>query len=340
VRSGRPCEGNSCVDWSRAVSPDALAFEIRYYTEYDPRALPEMQYRQNFRSLEAFEAVSRHLSVSAAAAELGVTQSAISHQLRLLSDLVGERLLQKQGRGIALTEAGERLARNLQPAFADIVRSVGDAIGGTRSVVRLAICSSFGPAWLVPRLEGFYATQPSFDLQLCMYARDPKLTDAVADAFVTTLPNEKGFEAVLLWAEKLVPVVAATADSAAEPALITTDLEPGRHGADWNAYAALSGCAVATDTRWLFASHYLIALEMVKAGLGAALVPDFLAARDLQAGTVRQLHDAALPTHQDYYLCVKESRRGEPALDALIRWFKSQLPRQRKTNGNGTVPVK
>lgn len=299
-----------------------------------------MEYRHNFRALEAFEAVSRHLSVSAAAAELGVTQSAISHQLRLLADLVGERLVQRQGRGIALTEAGDRLARNLQPAFAEIVRSVGNAIGGTRNVVRLAICSSFGPAWLVPRLGGFYATNPAFDLQICMYARDPELTDAVADAFVTTLPIEKGFEAVLLWAERLVPIVASTAGSATAPALITTELQPGRHGADWKAYAAVSGCDIARDASWLFASHYLIALEMVKAGLGAALVPDFLAARDLEGGVIRQLHEAALPTHEDYYLCVKESRRDEPAIDALVRWFKSQLPKEAKGNGNGPMPAK
>lgn len=299
-----------------------------------------MEYRQNFRALEAFEAVSRHLSVSAAAVELGVTQSAVSHQLRLLSDLIGERLLQKQGRGIALTEAGDRLARKLQPAFAEIERSVGDAIGGTRSTVRLAICSSFGPAWLVPRLAGFYATAPAFDLQLCMYARDPELTDAVADAFVTTMPSEKGFEAVLLWAEKLIPVVSAAIEVAPETSLITTDLHSGRHGADWKAYATLSGWNVPIEGKWLFASHYLIALEMVKAGLGAALVPDFLAARDIAAGTVRQLHEASLPTHQDYYLCIKESRRGEPHIDALVRWFKSQLPRHRKANGNGVMPTK
>ena len=299
-----------------------------------------MAYRQNFRAIEVFEAVSRHLSVSAAAAELGVTQSAVSHQLRLLSDLVGERLLQKQGRGIVLTAAGDRLARRLQPAFAEIVRSMGDAIGGTRNIVRLAICSSFGPAWLVPRLSGFYATNPAFDLQICMYARDPEMTDAVADAFVTTLPTEKGFEAVLLWPEKLIPVIASTAPAASKPTLITTDLQPGRHGADWKAFAALSGRELAGESRWLFASHYLIALEMVKAGLGAALVPDFLAARDIEAGTIRQIHDAALPTHQDYYLCVKESRRGEPAIDSLIRWFKAQLPRQMKTNGNGATAAK
>lgn len=301
-----------------------------------------MKNRKNFRALEAFDAVSRHLSVSAAAFELGVTQSAISHQLRILSEIVGERLLQKQGRGIALTEAGDRLARKLQPAFAEIDRSVGEAIGGTRSVVRLAICSSFGPAWLVPRLAGFYAADPAFDLQLCMYARDPELTDAVADAFVTTLPAEKGFHTFLLWPEKLVPVVASAAGGETNPALITTDLQPGREGADWKAHAVMSerDLQQLSNTRWIFASHYVIALEMVKAGLGAALVPDFLVARDLESGMVRLLDDIVLPTHQDYYFCVKESRRSEPALVALIRWFKSQLHGQTRYNGNGILAVK
>lgn len=173
-----------------------------------------------------------------------------------------------------------------------------------------------------------------------MYARDPELTDAVADAFVTTLPTEKGFESLLLWPEKLVPVVAASADGAAALALITTDLQPGCQGADWKAYAALSGREFGPAKRWIFASHYLVALEMVKAGLGAALVPDFLAARDLQAGSIRQLHDASLPTAEDYYLCVKESRRGEPSIDALIRWFKSQLSRTPKPRVNGATPAK
>lgn len=294
-----------------------------------------MEYRQNFRALEAFEAVSRHLSVSAAAAELGVTQSAISHQLRILSELIGERLLQKQGRGIGLTEAGRRLAGKLQPAFAEIDRSVSEAIGGARDTVRLAICSSFGPGWLVPRLAGFYAAQPGFDLQICMYAKDPDLTDAVADAFVTTMPTEKGFYAFLLWPEKLVPVVsAAAAFGASGPALITTDLHPAHQGADWIAHAALSGrkAPLPPDGRWIFASHYLVALEMARAGLGAALVPDFLAARDLAAGTLVALDDVTVATHEDYYLCVKESRRREPALDALIRWFKSQLPRPARAN--------
>ncbi|MCU0832327.1 MAG: LysR family transcriptional regulator [Rhizobiaceae bacterium] len=292
-----------------------------------------MQFRHSFRSLETFEAVSRHRSVALAATELGVTQSAVSHQIRLLTEIVGERLVQKRGRGIDLTEAGERLARKLQPAFAEIVRSVGEAIGGQRDSVRLAVCSSFGPGWLIPRLNSFYATEPGFDLQLSMYARDPELTDAVADAFVTTLPKEKGFYSFLLIPEQLVAV--ATPELLASspiPPLITTDLQQGSIGADWKAYCALSGNAalLTTEQGWRFASHYVLALEMVRAGLGAALVPEFIAARDLGLRRIVLLGDTRVPTHEDYHLCIKESRRSEPALDALIRWFKSQVPKASK----------
>ncbi|MDH4414058.1 MAG: LysR substrate-binding domain-containing protein [Rhizobium sp.] len=287
-----------------------------------------MDCRHNLRALHTFETVSRHLSVAAAAEELGVTQSAVSHQLRLLGEIVGERLIQKNGRGIALTEAGRDLARRLQPAFAEIDRSLAEAIGGTRDRVRLAICSSFAQAWLVPRLHSFYAAHPEIDLQIMMYAQDPELADATGDAFVTTLPKDRGYHAQLLWPERLVPVVSSIAAGRKKGfGYITTELQPGKTGADWQTYARQSGRAdlVPLDGRWLFASHYVIALDMVRQNLGAALVPDFLAEPEIEAGSLVLLHDFRLPTHEDYHLCIKESRRSEPALDALLRWFKQEL---------------
>ncbi|MGL3605975.1 LysR family transcriptional regulator [Rhizobium sp. G187] len=292
-----------------------------------------MEFRHNLRALHTFETVSRHLSVSAAAAELGVTQSAVSHQLRLLAEIVGERLFQKSGRGIALTDAGRDLAQRLQPAFAEIHRSLAETIGGSRNRLRLAVCSSFATAWLVPRIRSFYAAHPDIDLQIMMYAQDPELTDAMGDAFVTTLPRDPGYHAQLLWPELLVPVVSsALIDGKSEFNYITTELLPGRIGSDWHAYARHGGRAdlVPADDRWLFASHYIVALDMVRLGLGAALLPDFLVAREIKSGSLRLLHDATLPTLEDYHLCIKESRRSEPALDALVQWFRQEVP---KPNG-------
>jgi LysR family glycine cleavage system transcriptional activator len=292
-----------------------------------------MDCRHNLRALHTFETVSRHLSVAAAAAELGVTQSAVSHQLRILTEIVGERLIQKNGRGIVLTDAGRDLARRLQPAFAEIDRSLAEAIGGSRDRVRLAVCSSFASAWLVPRLKSFYATHPDIDLQIMMYAQDPELSDATGDAFVTTLPKDRGYHAQLLWPEFLVPVVSSALPCGkTAPSYITTELLPGRIGSDWQAYARHSGRTdlIPPSGRWLFASHYVVALDMVRMGLGAALLPDFLVEPDIRAGYLRLLNEAAMPTHEDYHLCIKQSRRSEPALEALGRWFRQELAKDER----------
>lgn len=186
--------------------------------------------QRNLRALEAFESVSRLKSLTAAAEELGVTQSAISHQIRRLTEELGEKLLRRVGRRVELTSAGTRLAINLRSAFDRIDQSLEEAIGSDHATVRLAVCSSFAPGWLIPRLDELYAAHPDIRLQLRMYARDPELTDEVADAFVTTLPTVPGFHALRLKTELLVPVRAV--DTGRDLPLITTTLPPKTLGGD------------------------------------------------------------------------------------------------------------
>ena len=73
------------------------------------------------------------------------------------------------------------------------------------------------------------------------------------------------------------------------------------------------------------ATHYVIALEMARRGLGVALVPDFLAEDALQDGLLELACEAKLPTREDYYLCIKAARRDEPALRLLEAWIKAQI---------------
>jgi LysR family glycine cleavage system transcriptional activator len=286
-------------------------------------------HQSKLRALQCFEAVARLRSISKAAAELGVTQSAVSHQLRDLTQQLGESLMVKSGRGIALTPAGAELAADLHSAFSVIANSVSRIVGNDRQRVRLAICSSFAPGWLIPRLADFYRSNPGFELQLLMYAKDPELTDHVADAFVTSHPEVAGFHAMRLAREMLVAVAARTprgARGSSRRSLITTDLAPEHFADDWKAYAKATGEALETlhDGTWLQCSHYILALEMARNGLGAALVPEFLAAPHLDSGSLMRLGPVMLPTGEDYYLCMKQSRRGEAALKLLEKWFRAQ----------------
>ncbi|MCJ8151778.1 LysR family transcriptional regulator [Shinella sedimenti] len=104
----------------------------------------------NLRGYQVFEAVARHKSVTAAADELGVTQSAASHQLRKLSQATGEKLIERRGRSISLTDAGRKLASSLESAFDLIEQSAASVVGGSRSMVRLGLYSSFAAGVKAP----------------------------------------------------------------------------------------------------------------------------------------------------------------------------------------------
>ena len=160
---------------------------------------PSLRNASLIRGLQYFEAVARHQSVKLAAAELGVSQNAVSHQLRQLTKELGEQLLVRSGRGIVLTPVGQRLAEKLSVTFTSLYSSVVDTVGSGRSTLRLAVCSSFAPGWLIPRLKSFFEQQPEFDLQLRLYAEDPPLSHQVADAIVSAVPVKPGFKPIPLF---------------------------------------------------------------------------------------------------------------------------------------------
>lgn len=278
------------------------------------------------RGLQYFETVARHGSVKLAAEELGVTASAVSRQLHELTALLGEQLVSRSGRGIVLTQKGRQLADKLGVAFDALEISVLGVIGKARPQLRLAVCTSFGPGWLVGRLGDFQSNHPDIDIELRLFTRDPVQSDHVADAFVTADPVDPGYAAVRLFDETLVAVRAPKGCCGDEtPRLITTELERGREGGDWRDFTAATGGEPGEPkAAYRRATHYLLALEMAKAGLGVALVPDFLAERDLASGALTLAHAARRPSGRTYNLCFKASRASEPAIAALAAWLKAQ----------------
>lgn len=283
-----------------------------------------MQY--NLRSLQVLEVVARHRSVTKAAAELGVTPGAVSHQLRALSGEIGEQLVERTGRGIQLTPVGERLASGLDAVFRQIEQSVGESIGQSRQSLRLAVCSSFGPGWFIERLPDLRAEHPSLQITLRMYSDFPKLTDSVGDAFVTAYPMNNGYTSTPLFVEKLVAVCARDADARVLP-LITTSIDTLSPAADWVNYRAQIGSSAPElkEDGLIQCSHYVFALEMAKHGIGVALVPDFLAKSALHANAVRMVFGGPAASGRQYYYCIKTARRDEAPLKMLASWFVKTL---------------
>lgn len=262
-----------------------------------------------------------------AAQDLGVTQSAVSHQIRRFSDAIGQQLLVKSGRGIELTPAGEKLGTKLSAALGGLEDLVKDLVGEGRQTLQLAVCSSFGPGWLTEKLEDFYRSFPEIDLELRLYAQNPLYINEVADAYIVADDLKAGYTAIPLKEELLVAVEAPasrrTPAQGARRRLITTDVERGNLGEDWIDFCRMTGMSLdeIQDGSFRRCSHYFLALELARAGQGVALVPEFLAWREIRSGNVVTFHDAIVPSGRTYCLCIRESRAGEVKLKKLSDWL-------------------
>jgi len=123
--------------------------------------LPAMQ------ALRAFDAAARLSSLSRAAESLHLTHGAVSHQIKGLEADLGVRLVTRAGRGIRLTEEGERFAARVRAALdqlAAAVREVTDQSNPHR--IRVSVVPSFAARWLLPRIGRFIAAHPDIDLDV------------------------------------------------------------------------------------------------------------------------------------------------------------------------------
>src|SRR3982751_2432211 len=126
-----------------------------------PGRLPAMQ------ALKAFEAAARLGSLSRAGDELHLTHGAISHQIKALESELGVRLVARAGRGVRLTEDGERFAARVRDALerlSDAVRDLVEQCNPHR--IRVTVVPSFAARWLLPRIGRFIAKHPDIDLDV------------------------------------------------------------------------------------------------------------------------------------------------------------------------------
>jgi LysR family glycine cleavage system transcriptional activator len=117
------------------------------------------------QALRAFEATARERSLTKAAQSLHLTHGAISHQIKALESDLGVRLVERAGRGIRLTEDGERFAARVRTAFAELMTAVQEITNRANPrQLRVSIPPSLAARWLLPRIGRFHAEHPDIDL--------------------------------------------------------------------------------------------------------------------------------------------------------------------------------
>jgi LysR family transcriptional regulator, glycine cleavage system transcriptional activator len=159
-------------------------------------------------ALRAFEAAARHGSFVRAAAELNVTPSAISHQLRCLEARLDIRLFHRGAKPPKLTEPGRAYFRSVERAFDLLALATDETIAaGERSFLTVATMDSFAATWLVPRLHRFRQAHPALEVRMLL---DDRMVDFAQDTVDVAIRYGRGrwpgTEAELLFEDEVFPV--------------------------------------------------------------------------------------------------------------------------------------
>ena len=296
-------------------------------------------------ALRAFEAAARHNSFKSAAAELGVTPAAISHQIKGLEEHLGLTLFERLNRGLRLT-AGDAFAR-LERVLSEL--EAGGQMAGTATLT-ISAAPTIAAKWLVPRLHRFQAAHPAIDLRLQAGDALADLTGSAGiDVALRYGPGDYGGE---LQAEKLWPqgeIVAVCAPSLLATGSLQRPADVLRHSllrvavpatrqriskdaadlAGWPAWLAAAGVMEAAAAKKvplgpLFGTSQL-ALEAAVMGRGLALVPRMVVADDIAAGRLVQPFATGIPDIFAYWLVYAAERADEARIRAFTRWIREEV---------------
>lgn len=245
-------------------------------------------------ALRAFEAVARLGSVKQAGIELNVTHGAISRQLKSLEEALGFALLEKEGRGVKLTDAGMRLRDAAGEAFERLRSACAELQRQTAEAPFVLGCpGSLLARWFIPRLDRLNRELPELRLQLSASEGelDPRRAGLDATLWYAEPPWPADMQVFELAVESIGPVLspyhprcATWRDSAPQALLGEPLLHTASRPQAWPSWARSKGLEPDALQFGQSFEHLYFLLEAALAGLGVAIAPQQLVADDLAAG--------------------------------------------------------
>jgi LysR family transcriptional regulator, glycine cleavage system transcriptional activator len=291
-----------------------------------------MRHLPPLAALRAFEAAARHLSFKRAAAELAVTPTAISHQIRLLEDTLGLKLFERRPRLLLLTPEGQRLYPVLRDGFDAFARAMASLnTRRSRTVVTLSATRAFTSRWLVPRTTSFAAAHPGMDLRLHAADEPVDFRGATVDVAIRYGRGSfPGLKAEELFRDEFAPV-ASPHLGLREPGDLRrqTLIHFEWYRADsetpiWSRWLARAGMRDLEPRAELTFTDESHAIQAAIAGQGVALLDLMLIADELASGALVQPFGPVLPGYR-CFLVYPEAATGSDGIAAVRSWLRSEL---------------
>jgi len=282
------------------------------------------------RALQAFNAVVRAGSVVGASEALAVTASAVSHLLRQLEIRLGAQLFARAGRGLELTQDGERLAAAVAPAFATIEEALG-GFARRDTELRISLLSSFAVHWLIPRLSRFQVLHPDIELYL---STSTCLVNLATENFDCAIRLGRGgwpnLTAEALYREELVvacsPQVLPPGGLKSGRYLIRATLLQSRsRPRDWSYWFKAAGVEKLNPRKGPIFETRALAIQAAIARMGFAIIdPRFIEA-ELAAGQLIIAHPIRVQLDDAYWLVWRSGREVTRPVAAFRRWLAAEL---------------
>lgn len=290
------------------------------------RAPPRLPPLNLFRT---FDCAARHCSFRAAAAELCVTPSAVSQQIRQLEDYLGVQLFRRLPRRVELTRDGMRLATSVKEAIALLSASCETIIAtDAPTLICVNAASALASRWLVSRLKGFMEAHPN--VRIMLQAGSDEIDFRRQDIDIAIRWGAGGWHGALV--ERLVDDVISPVCSPefrdqhrlSDPSRLheLTQLHTVGIGNTWSDWLAAAGQSGIAFKDILYFSDASLMLEAAAQGQGICLATTLLAQADLQSGRLVRPFPVELAPVEGYHLLVDARQAERPAVAAFRAWIR------------------
>ena len=286
----------------------------------------------SIQALRALDSFARHGAVWRAADELNLTRSAVSHQLRLRERDLGFDLLERIGKGVALTVRGKRYANDVRKALT-MLGDAGMQHGQRGLVGSLAISCTpgFASLWLCTHIGEFQALYPDISLRIMTPRKLDDVSDVNADAFIAFGDgNWPNLAVELLCEVEFTPLcspvllnklggLSEPSDVLRAPLLHLGDME------DWTRWMALTRVVNPNPDGGIVFSDMNLVFAAASAGQGIAMGDELTCRTAMREGQLVRPFDTAIKSTRSYFLVMEHSRSDQTLLNAFARWLKSRL---------------
>lgn len=283
-------------------------------------------------AIRVFEAAARLNSFTRAAQELGITQAAVSWQVKALEKRLDQPLFRRLPREVALTPAGERLARAASEAMTSLRGAITDLTETGQGVLSITTMQTLAMYWLAPRLGGFQLSHPAIAVRVDTTER---VVDLLRDDADVALRHGRGvwpdMEAVPLFSSAMTvvapPEAAARLGDAPDPSML---LDLPRIGVEdeWAVWFAEAGVKASPGPRSeprITADSQVLEVAAAVANGGFALASPVLFGGELRAGRLVQPFETVMPYGGGYWLVYPKDRRRTRKIAAFREWILAQV---------------